>query len=52
MNLLCISVCNGDTERESREFAREGAQKNWKRIGRDGNDVGIVLMYKIVKNKI
>ena len=51
MNLLCISVCNGDTERESREFAREGAQKNWKRIGRDGNHIDIVLTYKILKIK-
>jgi hypothetical protein len=45
-------MCNGDTEGDSHELAREGAQRNWKRIGRDGNDVGIVLMYKIVKNKI
>jgi hypothetical protein len=44
-------VCNGDTERESREFAREGAQKNWKRIGRDGNHIDIVLTYKILKIK-
>ena len=52
MNLVCTCMCNGDTEGDSHELAREGAQRNWKRIGRDGNDVDIVLMYEIVKNKI
>lgn len=51
MNLVCTCMCNGDTEGDSHELAGEEAQRNWKRIGRDGNHIDIVLTYKILKIK-